>query len=231
MNQIAMTKKYLFLLFIALLGLKDLTAQNDFKTYFEPHLNIKLDRENHWDFSFGIANRDLIYANENFIFEGKHLEISHFTRYKIGKKAKAGAGVLYRFIDIFNHLSHDELRFTQEFRSILKEDNFRIDQRFRVEERLFLHTTFRIRYRISGNLPLEREEKSKEPWSLRMATESLLSTGKYEIPSYDQRLRIGIRKEFETNYRASFGIEYRLQHYTNDPDGELYILTGLSLAI
>lgn len=225
-----MTKKYIFLLIIALFGLKDLTAQNDFNTYFEPELNLRLTPENRWDFSFGIASRNLIYADKDLLFKAKHLEISHFTRYNIGKYGKIGAGVLYRFIKNYDHTSHDELRFTQDLESNLKEDNFRIEQRIRLEERFLQNTSFRIRFRLSGNLPFNREEIPKS-WSLGVATEALLSLGKYETPSLDQRFTASLRKIFLKNYRASFGMEYRLRNYTKNIYGELYILTGLLVFI
>lgn len=203
-------------------------AQNDLAILAEPELKINLSNEGPWSYDFGIEYRNLAYLKE-FKFEGQHVELSHTTRYSLGKYGKVGLGIKYRFKEVFEALWHDELRFIEEYSLSHKRKRLKIGHRFRFEQRLRENTSFRLRYRLSFGFPLTHSKEKIKGWEFKANAAILWSFAKTNRSELEQRLGISLKKGISENTNLSFGPEYRYQNYIHDPESALFFLGTLSI--
>jgi hypothetical protein len=226
------SKSHLFpVLFLVLFLNQNLKAQENVELLIEPEFSIDLDTGTRWSHSFGIASRDIIYENEGFNFNALHLQLSHFTGYKIDAANKISLGVRYRFKEIFNNSKTDELRIVEQFGHAVKHQDLKIGHRFRIEQRITELTRNRTRYRFSLEFPLKKMEQPQKTFFLKTSTEALWMIGKKIHTVYEQRLSVSIGKEIGVNKALDFGLQYRLSDYTHHPEHRIFLMTGLNLTI
>lgn len=219
----------LILLLFGLVFCNSGKAQNNFPVYGEPAIGITVKTESPWSYDFGISHRNLIYS-EDFLFREIQMELMHTTNYALNDRNKIGAGIYYRFREIFSDSYQDELRFLQQFTHSVKYNSVKTGHRFRFEQRFRKNTTFRLRYRFSGSVPLSSEEKEKK-WFLTAHTETLWSLAKIASPEFDQRFALGFKKELSSITEVKFGVEYKYKDYTHQPESELFLKMGLSIEL
>ncbi len=206
-------------------------AQSNFAIFTEPDISINIEQPNRWSFNFGIANRDLVYFKNEVQFKGRFLELSHFTSYEVGFYGKVSLGLRYRFNELFEYSSKDEIRLTQQYSRSRKYNAIKVAHRFRFEQRFRDITVYRTRYQFSIELPLSGERVDQKEYFLGMNTEALLSLTSKAKPAYGQRFGVSIGKEIAKGTKADIGTEYRLSNYTRNTVQGLYIIGGLSLSI
>lgn len=204
-------------------------AQEDFTVLLEPEFSLNIDSPNRWSYNFGLSNRDLIYANEESIFEVRHVEITHFSSYEIGFYSKISLGFRYRFREAFNENLEDEKRFIQQYGHSRKYNALKIAHRVRLEERFREYTTFRARYEFSVEMPLSGLRIDQKEFFLVADSEALWSMGKFEKPSFEHRIGLSIGNDISKKTKATLGLEFRYTDYTNQPESELFIQTGISV--
>lgn len=202
-------------------------GQGNFGTYAEPKVSVNLDPANRWSFNFGIANRNLIPTENSEAFEVQQLELGHFTSYEIGFYSKLSLGLLYRLRNARN----DEKRLTVQFGSSRKYNLIKVAHRARLEQRWRPDDSYRSRYQFSVELPLAGERVDRKEYFLVTSTEALLSLGREQKPSFEQRLGLSIGRELSSGNKLSLGLEYQLDDYTQDTVHELFLLAGLTIAI
>lgn len=206
-------------------------AQENFSVYNEPAFSVKIATETPWSYKFGIAHRRLAYEAEEYLFVAENIEISHSTHYKVENFGKLGLGVKYKFYELFDETSHDELRITQEYSRSGKISTFEIGHRFRLEERFEEITSLRTRYKLSVEIPLSNEAVTENGLALELATETLFSVANGIAPELDQRVGANVIKDFWENWAFEIGVEYQYENYNHDPEAELFLLTEISVSL
>lgn len=204
-------------------------AQNNLPIFAEPEIGITVKTESPWTYDFGISHRNLLYSEE-FVFQEIQIELTHITSYALNDRNKIGAGIYYRFREIFSDSYQDEFRFLQQFSHSVKYSSVKTNHRFRFEQRFRKNTTFRFRYRLSASVPLSSEENEKK-WFLTAHTEALWSMAKMASPEFDQRFALGFKKELSQTTEMKFGAEYKYNDYTHRPESELFLKMGLSIEL
>ncbi|MDT0678423.1 DUF2490 domain-containing protein [Autumnicola musiva] len=214
--------------FLSCLSMK---AQENFSLLAEPEISLNLNTPNRWSFNFAAANRDLLYADESGVFEAQFIDLTHFSSYEVGFYSKMSLGIRYRFREIFNEDVTDELRLIQQYGHSRKYNKLKLAHRARLEERFRENTTFRTRYEFSVESPLSGLRLDRNEFFVVADTEALWSFGKFEKPSFEQRLGLSIGNQIGENTKASIGLQFRYDDYTNNPSSELFIQTGISISL
>ncbi|SHG13658.1 outer membrane insertion C-terminal signal [Salegentibacter echinorum] len=226
------SKNHLLIFLIAILFFnQDLKAQDNVELLIEPEFSIDLDTKTQWTHSFGIASRDIIFEEKQFHFNAQHIELSHFTGYKLDDANKVSLGVRYRFKEIFHDAKTDELRIVEQFSHGIKKENLKIGHRLRIEQRITDITRNRTRYRFSLEFPLNNAIEPRKVFSLKTSAEALWMIGKKIPTTYEQRLSISVGKEIGVKTDLDFGIQYRLSDYTHHPEHRFFLTTGLNVTI
>ncbi len=218
------------ILFVIIISFSGRAQEKDFAVFLEPEIAVGIDPDNPWAYSFGVANRNIVYNENKFQVDTRFIELSHFTGYSLNDNQEIGIGIRYRFEESFVENQDNEIRFLQEYENSRSYNYFELSHRFRIEERFREITSFRGRYQLSLEFPLDGSSENQE-FTLETATESLWSLGKDELPELAQRISLGLGANLNQTTSASFGVQFRYEDYTHDPETELFIFTGLNLKI
>lgn len=225
-------KKTSVLFFIITFICISASAQEDIRMLVNPAVAIKVKNDTPWSYKFSVANRDIIYRNNEFDPAGRFLELSHFTNREIGLYGKVSGGVRYRFIEMFPEGSHNELRFVEEYTHSKKVGVYKISHRFRLAQRFKSITVFRGRYRFAVEFPLNGVRTDNHELSMEINTESVWEMAKNFRPTLGQRFTTAFNYSFSKNVNVDFGLEYRYRNYTGKfPFTQLFFLSGLSITL
>ncbi|MGB5821869.1 MAG: DUF2490 domain-containing protein [Saonia sp.] len=218
-----------FLLF--LIGFSTVAGQENFVGFWQPEIAINYKVNPNYSHNFSIAQRNFIYENEDVTLKTRQLDLVHFSRLKIRDNQSIGAGILYRFRNVFEE-EENELRFTQQFNGTYKPRNIRFGHRLRTEQRITpLRTTHRFRYRFAIDFPLQGEKLDVGECYFIGTTESLLSVSKSNTPQYDQRFVLNLGWLLNTNMKLQTGLEYRFEDYAQETENVFFILSSLILTL
>ena len=167
----------------------------------------------------------ILQGNDVF-FAGGHMGIAQLSK-QIGKSVEQ-----YRFREAFENDKENELRFTEQFNIAKKTSSARLGHRFRIEQRIRpTSSEHRFRYRFAVDIPLKGLKMDiGEPY-LVATTESLLSLGKSIKPMYDQRITSQIGWSISHKLKAQFGIQYRMENYTERTEHVFFILNSLVISL
>lgn len=201
-------------------------SQNDFTVFFEPEISIDYAVANRYSHSFSMENRNYIYKNNRFNFEGKQLEIVHFSIYEYNPGRSFGLGIQYRFKQTFKKTEEDELRLMQQYTWTHKNSNFKLKNRLRNEQR-FYHskTKYRLRYELGFTFYLY-----ETPSYFKAETETLIAWSKLRKPEFEERITSVFGWQFQ-NYNLEVGAQYRLSDFTQEIGHELFFVTGLNISL
>ena len=207
-------------------------AQENFTGYWQPEFSINYDVTPLYSHNFSLANRNYFYRDTQTNFSVRQLDLSHFSTYKTGFNTSIGAGVQYRFREVFENDRSNELRFTQQFNSTKKQRIIRIGNRLRSEQRITnAQTIHRFRYRFAIDLPLKGLELNVGEPYLIATTESLLSVGKGVSPEYDQRFTSQIGWLLGDKAKFQIGVEYRFEDYLGTTQQVFFFLNSLVVSL
>jgi len=207
-------------------------AQENLTGYWQPQLSLNYDVSANYSHNFSLGSRNYVYKDEVGRLSARQIDVSHFSNFKIGYTTSLGAGVQYRFREIFENDKENELRFVQQFNSTKKYRTLRIGNRLRTEQRITnSQTIHRFRYRFAVDLPLMGLNLDiGEPY-LVATTESLLSVGKNVFPEYDQRFTGQLGWLLSKKSKLQLGLEYRFEDYTHQTQHVLFFLNSLVISL
>lgn len=221
--------KSLYVVAIFLLARFTLQAQENLSVYNEPEISIGIGTDTPWSFDFGMAHRRLVYANEEYAYVAKNIELSHFTHYKLEGNVKIGLGLKYKFTELFSETAHDKFLIMQQLGYGKKYGNMKLSYRLRLEERFQDGFSFRPRYKLGAEWPLSTEKNGVDGFSFAAKTETLYTIYAEAKPKLDQRFAIEFEKGLTKNVAIEIGLEYQYEDYLHDPEVDLFILSGLSI--
>lgn len=218
--------------FIVWIGTLNLQSQDNTTAYWEPEVSLNYKATPLLKQNFSLSNRNYIYNDQKAQLTVRQIEISHFSSLAIDPYKSIGLGIQYRFREAFENDKENELRFTEQFNIAKKTSSARLGHRFRIEQRIRpTSSEHRFRYRFAVDIPLKGLKMDiGEPY-LVATTESLLSLGKSIKPMYDQRITSQIGWSISHNLKAQFGIQYRMENYTERTEHVFFILNSLVISL
>ena len=229
-----MTTFFTRALLISLCGLPCFTAlaQENLISYVQPQLAINYDVLPFYSHNLTISSRNFIYREQEVQFQGRNLDISHFSTLKSGANSSFGVGAMYRFRKLFEPSRDNEIRLTQQFNITSRPMVVRYGHRWRTEQRIFPNlTVHRFRYRFTIDFPLEGQKVDVNEAYLVLNTEALLSAASGRAPQYDQRFAASLGWLLEGELQLLAGLEYRLENFTASTQPVLFLNTSLIFSL
>ena len=156
------------------------------------------------------------------------MDLSHFSSVKWGVNRSLGLGILYRFREVFEDQSTNELRLTQQVNFVSRGQSFRFGHRLRTEQRLFPGLTlhrFRYRFAVDGPLQGKKLDPGETYWIGGL--EGLLMVGKGLEPAYSLRTSGWFGYLVSDLLRIQVGGEYRIVGIWDSNRPFLFLLTSL----
>lgn len=207
-------------------------AQESFVSYLQPQIAVNYKVLPFYSHNLTLSSRNFIYREENLRFEGRNLDISHFSTFNSGVNTSFGAGLMYRFRRLYDTSAQNEFRLAQQLNITSRPLVVRYGHRWRTEQRIFQDlTVHRFRYRFTLDFPLEGEKVDVNEAYLVLNTEALLSVAHGQRPRYDQRFTALLGWLFEGDIQFQAGLEYRLEAYTVATQQVLFLNTSLVISL
>ncbi|MGB5647325.1 MAG: DUF2490 domain-containing protein [Muriicola sp.] len=207
-------------------------AQEDYIVYLQPQFSMNYKVAPYYYHNFSLSSRNFIFQNENLQFEGRHLDLSHFSTFKTGVGTSFAAGLLYRFRESFDASMDNEIRFTQQFNVTTSPYKVRYGHRIRMEQRIVpTSTTHRFRYRFALDVPLAGEKVDLKEAYLILNTEALLSVARGISPQLDQRISATIGWLLTEQLQLQTGLEHRWENYTRLTQPVLFLTSTLIFSL
>lgn len=182
-----------------------------------PSLNLNNKLKNDWSLNFKIESRQMLQkgtynGNIDKGFEYILTDFSFITTKKVGLNSRISGGYLIRFRD--GEVIH---RSIQQFAIIQKMPNFRLAHRV-VTDQTFSSaeaTEFRLRYRLTAEIPLNGQSVDLKEFYLKINNEYLNSVQDSE---YDLEIRLVplLGYAIKDNHKIEFGLDYRVNSFLNN---------------
>ena len=219
------------LTFILLFCIPVLRAQENTALIWENEIDLNAKLSETVSLNIGSAYRNEVsdgLTNTSFDYESKHLQFSTNVSTIIGFYGKISGGIMFRFNTIENSNNENELRLSQQYSYSKRFNAFRIVHRAQLDERIrSASTVWRLRYRLSGDLPLNGLKLDKGEFYLVISTESLLSVSSRFRPEWDQRFTIALGNQLMDKIKIQLDTEYRIEDYLGESNKRLFVVTGL----
>lgn len=193
-------------------------AQNSYQWGLLPSLNLNKKISDDWSLNTKLEGRYLFESgdvNGEVDEKGKYLQtdISMVAAKKVGLNSKIGGGYLIR-------IKGDEIfhRTTQQYNIVQKLTSLRLAHRFVTDQTFSEHEKpeFRLRYRISTELPLDGKTVDHGEWYLKISNEYL-----YKIQGSDSEMEIRLVPllgyDISENLKWETGLDYRLSPAFSHP--------------
>lgn len=201
-------------------------GQQNLVVFHEPQIALNHKFSNTYKANFSIAGRHFMYRDKDVFLKNRQLQVVHFSTLSLSYNKSFSIGIMYRNRDWFKDTSN-ELRFTQQFNYTKRKSIIRFGHRFRNEQRVFSNnTSFRLRYRLALDSPLQGEKLDVGETYLVVNTEFLLSLNKDEKPQLDNRITSLIGYQTSEDLKLQLGLQYRFEDFNNTTDNVLLLLTS-----
>ncbi|TXD81799.1 DUF2490 domain-containing protein [Subsaximicrobium wynnwilliamsii] len=214
------------LLFFLIVGLLKMHSQERFTAFFEPEFELTYQVTQHYEYSFGIENRNFVYKSARSDYEVKQVDLSHFSTFRLPSNSSIGLGVQYRFETMFDASEENELRLMQAYQWLMFSN--RLENRFRTEQRFYKSTTkYRFRQEFALKFPLEGSVLSH----FKTEAESLFELASSQKLELEQRFSIAFGINLAPKTSMTFAAQYRLANYTQVPAHELFFKLGFEVSL
>jgi hypothetical protein len=209
-----------------------LRAQEDFLGFVEPNFAVGYSLSPSFSQNASIRQRSFFFRDGDFGLVARQLDLVLFTRYKWSPGRSASFGIQYRFRDIFEPDSENEIRLTQQFDISYRPNIIRLGHRFRVEQRFFAFgTVHRLRYRIALDGPLQGSQTDVGEFYWIGSVEPVLNLTKGQSPVYNLRVTGWIGYQASPGLQIQFGPEYRRISVSEDSLDILLLLASCVLTL
>ena len=225
---VSCNKMQLFILLI-FLGFNHGFSQNSRSYFYENEFDLSLPVKNNWSMDIGLGNRGMLRESSE---DGKtsgymheHLELNHFTNYKLGEPLVLSLGLRYRFRELFNSSETNEFRIIQQVEYEPSSSSIQLSHRLRLEQRFREHTIHRVRYELEFDQPIN------DVFSLGAGTEALYAVSTHLKPEVEQRFSLSLENTSFKDLELGLSFEYRMENYVRNLSNEFFIITGVSYAL
>lgn len=212
------TKKTAFIRIIIILQLiNSAYAQDTYQFGLLPSLNVNKKLKSDWSLNTKIESRQL-FQNGDFIgnVEKKYkyvlTDFSLITAKKIGLNSRMAGGYFIRLEK--TQLVH---RFIQQYTVVQRLSGYRLAHRFLSDQTLTKDETleFRIRYRITAEVPLNGEALDPGEFYFKINNEYLNSFQDTEY-NFEMRLVPLLGYDLTESYKIETGLDYRINSFFNN---------------
>ncbi len=193
-----------------------LSAQSTYEAGVLPALNINQKIADRWQLNYKVESR-IIGSEGNFSeparFTTQHslTDLSVILSRKVGVNNTLAGGYLLRL-----EKGGPAHRLIQQYTLVRSYDEFRLAQRFSADQTFSPSEAaeFRLRYRISFDIPLNGQAVDSKEFYLKINHEYLnaLSSGKYGL---EIRLVPSLGYAFDDSNKIELGVDYRLGDFLN----------------
>lgn len=189
-------------------------SQSTFEVGLLPSVNVNAKLKNDWSLNFKLESRQLVQSGEidgdvDRSFRYVLTDFGSLLVKKIGLNSRICGGYLIRLEEgVFLH------RFSQQFITVQKWNNFRFAHRILLDQTFSSNEAaeFRLRYRISSELPLNGESADPGEFYFKLNNEYVNSIqGKV----YDLEIRLIPMLGFgiKDNLKIETGLDYRVDSF------------------
>lgn len=211
------TRSFFFFLLFVFIGFSlPVSSQSLYEVGALPTINFNKKLKQDWSVNFQYATRHF-FRKGAFNSNGTtkyEFELSDYTLLaakKIGIHSKVSSGFLYR-----RENGETIIRSIQQFAVVQPLDRFLLSHRF-VTDQTFekdANTTFRARYRIATEIPLNGDAADKNEFYVKLSNEYVNS---WQNANYDLEVRFisMIGYTFANNQKLEFGLDYRVNSFVN----------------
>ena len=192
-------------------------AQSTYRFGAMPSINLNSKFKNDWSLNFKIESRQLLQSgifNDNADKNYRYVltDFSLISAKKIGLNSRLAGGYLIRIED--GELFH---RFIQQYIIVQSMTGYRLAHRF-LSDQTFSNSEkpeYRIRYRISSEIPLNGESVDPGELYLKVNNEYLNSIQESE---YDLEIRLVplLGFDFTDSFKIETGLDYRVSSFLKD---------------
>ena len=207
--------QFLFsILFVLLVNI--VFSQQTYQLGILPSFNLNTKLKNDWSVNTKIESRQLLQRGEwggaadkqyNYVLT----DLSLIAGKKIGLNSRVGAGYLIRLEE--GQRIH---RFIQQFIIVQRKSGYRLAHRFLTDQTFskIESPQFRLRYRITAEIPLNGESVDPKEFYLKLNNEYLNS---FQSPDYDLELRLVplLGYDIAANNKLEMGLDYRVNSFLN----------------
>jgi hypothetical protein len=221
-----------FLVTICLGGFNILFAQNDITVYLQPELGFSYKVKEGYSHFHSLQIRNYGYRDNEVQLKTRQIDLVHFSNWKLNLNQSLALGIQYRFREVFEPESENELRLVQQYNGSAQKGTLRFGHRLRAEQRISPSLTrYRFRYRFAIDLPLNGEKLDVGEAYLVASTEALHTSSRGRAPSFDQRLTSFIGWQISPEAKWQVGLEYRAEDYFKDTETILFLLSSLVFSL
>lgn len=211
----------LIFLSVLLLGTNKVLSQSTYQWGILPSLNVNSKLKKDWSLNTKLESRQIFQSGEvNGEVEGNYkyvqTDLSLIAAKKVGLNSRVGGGYLVRLKE--GELFH---RFIQQYNVVQKLSGFRLAHRFVTDQTFSAREKpeFRVRYRVSSEIPLNGESVDPGEWYFKLNNEYLYSTQASEsnleirvVPLLGYDISENLKWETGLDYRASSVLKTNKQH-------------------
>ena len=185
-------------------------GQEDVLGFIQPQISLNYSLNPVYSHNFSVTQRVFFLNTPETEIPTRHVDLAHFSNFKIGGSGSMGFGIMYRFRDAFQDLAVNEFRLTQQVNFIFQHRALRLGHRLRTEQRLFpSRTIHRFRYRFAVDGPLQGEKLDLREFYWVGQLEGVFSAGKDLEPIYELRANGWLGYVATDTFRLQIGTEYR----------------------
>ena len=198
-------------LIILYLIANDLYAQQQHRLGFHPTINLSYKVSNLWKVNTKIESRNVFLEGisdegTEWQFEYLRTDIEMVAAYKTGLHSSLGGGYMLRITSegTFAHRAKQQYSLVRQFNTLRLGHRFATDQTFREE----VPVEYRLRYRLSLEVPLNGHDIDPREFYLKANSELLLSS----FDELDVEVRgVGVLGyEINARNKLETGIDYRI---------------------
>lgn len=176
-----------------------------------PSLNINKKLPKDWSVNFKAESKQSLFK-DNFNYEYLSTDISLYTAKKIGINSSVAVGYLVR-INEDNEINN---RTIQQISLIRRYSNFKLAHRISADQSFAKNqdTRFRLRYRLSSEIPLQGQTLDSKEFFIKLNNEYLNSLQNNEY-NLEIRSAVFIGYALSPTNKFELGIDYRIDSFIN----------------
>lgn len=214
---------YILLLFFPVF----LTGQSDLHLKWEPKLAFSADINKRWSYNLQAGGLQFLdnVSQENEVQQTERIDVRGFISYSFFRKRKLSAGYMYRQTKPFEENPGFEHRLSAlySFQNYLKA--WRLGHRFMTEYRIRNNgNQTRLRYRFSGDVPLQGSKLDEGEFYFLTADELVLTLTSRES-TLENRFSFNFGRQMSQGLKLELGAEYRFRG-SEEPDA-IHLLSSV----
>lgn len=170
-----------------------------------------------------IENRNIIY-DDNYQFSFNLIDVSSIVSFKTSLNQSFNFGYILRFRNSETiHRTFQHYNFIHKFSSLKLGHRFAFEQFYQTNKK----TTYRTRYRVSLEKPLNGEKVDVKEFYLKFGNEYL-----YDFSDLEIRFTPYLGYQLSKNDKLEFGLDYRIGNIINNTsENDLWFRTTWYISI